>query len=151
MEYLLNKGAIIDDSSTTYGSPLHYACRSGRIQICKLLIDFGANVNLKVGHNQMTPLHLLIISNAPRSGANKIVKKLIEKGADVNAKYLADGSTCLHLAVRRNREELVRILAKNGALLNVQNFRGETPYEVALKLPKLPRFRITKLFYSIGH
>lgn len=48
IQMLLGRGHnpnLLDDSGYT---PLHYACRSGKLSSCKLLVEKGANVNAKV-------------------------------------------------------------------------------------------------------
>jgi len=59
---------------------LHFAVKEGEVEIVKLLIDGGANVNAK-GERGYTPLHMVVYE-----GKLEIAKFLIEKGADINAK-----------------------------------------------------------------
>ena len=61
-------------------TPLHYACKSGDLQIVQYLIEKGANVEAQnsIGNG---PLHL-----ASGYGKTNIVKYLISKGANKYAK-----------------------------------------------------------------
>ncbi|KAL3105879.1 hypothetical protein niasHT_026654 [Heterodera trifolii] len=43
--YLVKKGASTDRTNTKGISPLHYAAKIGFFEVCKLLLDSGANVN----------------------------------------------------------------------------------------------------------
>ena len=59
--------------------PLYHAVNNGNLEIVKLLVENGADVNVKNVVGQ-TPLH-----EAARCGYFEIVKYLIDKGADINA------------------------------------------------------------------
>ncbi|HPB59815.1 MAG TPA: tetratricopeptide repeat protein [Candidatus Saccharicenans sp.] len=72
---LLNKGANIDEWN--FGTPLIMAASSGQLEIAKLLIERGANLNM-IGQNGWTALGC-----AAAEGHSKIVDLLISKGADV--------------------------------------------------------------------
>ena len=73
-------------------TPLHYACKSGRLEIAKLLVEHKADITLRTAeanvydeHDGMTAIHF-----AASSGNVKLVKFLVSKGAKVNEKT-ADG------------------------------------------------------------
>jgi len=63
-----------DTSTTKSMAPLHQACELGHVQIARLLIDSGANVNIKNGEGQ-TPLHC-----ASQRGHFDIVELLLDAG-----------------------------------------------------------------------
>jgi hypothetical protein len=49
------------------------------------------------------------------------------------------GNTALHVAAQKRFEGVVRLLAENGARLDVKNQLGDTPLALALRpLPPLP-------------
>jgi ankyrin repeat protein len=81
-------------------TPLHVASRRNRIEIAKLLIDRGADVEAKV--DGWTPLHL-----ASRWNCIETAKLLLERGADVEAKDDC-GQTPLHLAQSDEMAELLK-------------------------------------------
>ena len=63
-------------------TPLHVAAHRGYIDIVKLLIDAGADVNAKEGnYSKSTPLHW-----AAKEGNLQVVKLLVESGAELNVK-----------------------------------------------------------------
>ena len=70
---------------------LQVAVQSQNIDLAKLLIDAGADVNVTM--DAVSVLHLAL-----RLGSRKLVKLLIDAGADVNAK-MDNGIYPLHLAV----------------------------------------------------
>lgn len=84
-------------------TPLHLAVEDGDLNLAKLCLDKGANVNaLKV--NMSTPLHL-----AATGGDLDIVKMLIEHDANIEAKNSAQ-ETPLHRAALFNRVDIVDYL-----------------------------------------
>jgi ankyrin repeat protein len=94
-------------------TPLLYATRAGHLELARLLIDHGANVELADG-NGVTPLINAIVNasiiRVNRSGTSdhlKIAQLLLDRGADVNA---ADwyGETPLWAAVDVRNLELGR-------------------------------------------
>jgi ankyrin repeat protein len=69
---------------------LHLAAGEGHLEIVKLLLEHGADVNAKTAYE--TALHL-----AAGEGHLEIVKLLLEHGADVNAKTAVRNMTyCWH-------------------------------------------------------
>lgn len=73
---LLDKGAKINEWN--FGTPLIMAASSGQLQIAKLLIERGADLNM-IGQNGWTALGC-----AAAEGHSDIVDLLISKGADVD-------------------------------------------------------------------
>lgn len=69
-------------------TPLHRACYNNNIELAKLLIQYGADVNA-VTDFKWTPLH-----SSCQWTNNKCVAMLLQYGADVNAR--TDGGWCLH-------------------------------------------------------
>ena len=106
---------------------LLYAARRGSGDICKILIDSGANVNVKDSGDN-TPLHC-----AARADVCKI---LIDSGADVNARN-SGGSTPLHRAAHYHGADVCKELIDAGANVNVKNSGGSTPLHNAACVGKL--------------
>ena len=94
---------MVTDQDREEQTPLHLAVEDGDINLAKLCLDKGANVNAhKV--NMSTPLHL-----AANGGDLDIVKMLIEHDANIEAKN-ASQETPLHRAAQFNRVEIVDYL-----------------------------------------
>ena len=106
---------------------LHAAAGRGREVIAELLIDNGANVNVKDAL-AATPLH-----EAANIGDNELVELLIAKGADVNANDIY-GSTPLHKAAHRGRKAAVTLFISKGADVNAINRESRTPLDLAEKV-----------------
>jgi len=106
VEMILKKGVDMKARSAQY-TFLHYAVLTGRVDIAKLLIANGAELNPK-GMDDTTPLHI-----AAESGNAELAILLIEKGADINA-VTRDGKTALIIARENGREDVVKILETAG-------------------------------------
>ncbi len=92
-------------------TPLHLAAQGYSVDICKLLIDKGADVNVKT-KDQWTPLHFAV-----RSGSFQVCEFLIRMGAGVNAQT-TDLLTPLQLTydcICWDRKEIIKLLIDSGA------------------------------------
>jgi ankyrin repeat protein len=107
VELLVNRGA--DVSARDYTNQQTALMCSDKIEITKILIDAGAQVNVVDSFVGWTPLF-----RAAMKGNNEIVKLLIAKGADVNAKT-PDGETALSTAQEHHLSDTVEILKAAGA------------------------------------
>lgn len=83
---LIAQGANINKMDDKGNTPLHLAAEAGNKKIFKLLLDFGAEVDLK---NKMglTPMHCLI-RNRTFSGAVHLASELINHGAILTPKTI---------------------------------------------------------------
>lgn len=95
---LISKGAFTDARSRNLDTPLDYATESGHLEIVKLLIDAGADVNL-TGENGWSPLHNA--ASISRKVAIDVVKVLLDAGANPAAKS-GDGQYPCDVAVNAN-------------------------------------------------
>ena len=94
-------------------TPLMFACQGGHLDIVKLLIEHGANVNTLDFDGDTALAH------AARKGENKIVKFLIDAGADVNVRNRYK-FTALDYAVRTLNLESQKHLLRAGAMRSVR-------------------------------
>jgi ankyrin repeat protein len=102
------------------------ASQYGQLEIVKLLIAKGVNVNDQIKYSQEERnLGMGFQQNDPPDGATalilaaqnghlEVLKLLIAKGADVNAKT-KDGKTALILALKNVRQIIKEPLLKAGA------------------------------------
>lgn len=123
---LLNKTSIIRGIKSIvknpFNEPLKLAIIKGNLDIVKLLIEKGANINVKYDLYN-TPLHIAMIN-----GNLEIVKLLIEKGADVNAKNETN-DTPLHIAMIKGNHDIVKLLIEKGADINIENTKLIKPLD----------------------
>ncbi|PGH07901.1 hypothetical protein AJ80_07941 [Polytolypa hystricis UAMH7299] len=125
---LIAGGADINYSPDTpahWSHPLHCAVDSSKEEIVKLLLDAGADVNVK-NANGDTPLH-----SAAGSSKEEIVRLLLDAGADIDD-MTKSGSTPLHSAVSACREDIVKLLLDAGANVDDMTKAGYTPLDYAV-------------------
>ena len=91
-----------------WNTALHWAVRGKYLDVVRVLIDAGADVEVK-NEDRLSPLHYASISEEDVNGKITIVKMLVKAGAGVRA---ADnqGDTCLTIAARTGHTETVRYL-----------------------------------------
>ncbi|KAH0562097.1 hypothetical protein GP486_003202 [Trichoglossum hirsutum] len=87
-------------------SPLSFAAYGAHLEIVKLLLDNGADVDHKA-NNEWTPLHLT--TQFLRDKTLDTIKMLAKSGADINARTDANG-TVLHIATQRGSTEIIQYL-----------------------------------------
>jgi ankyrin repeat protein len=122
---LIVLGANLDwqDEDDYNSTPLHVAASWGEVEITRMLIDAGANVNLQDKWGK-TSLHW-----AAFYGQVEIVRMLIGAGANVNLQTNG-GWTPLHWAARRGEVEIARMLIDAGARKDIPNEDGNLPYDL---------------------
>jgi len=104
---------------------LHYAAKVGNLDVMRLLLGKGIDVNVKQ-NDGTTPLHLASLYNID----SNVVKFLLDNGADVNAK--SDyGTTPLHSVANRDSFEAVKLFLENGADSNAKDNHGYTSLHYA--------------------
>lgn len=135
---LLKHGAWIDVLDRFDVAPLHYAVENECLQMVNLLISHGANVNVT---NCLNPRMLLY----PDRFRSECVKIMLKDKTGLDSKKNRD--TALHLACERNNEEIVRVLLRNRAKVNVVGSLNQTPLHCAVMRGNL---RIVKLLIRCG-
>lgn len=95
----------------------------GNKVISKMLIDAGANINIKNNYG-VTPL-----MEAVEKGNKEIVKTLIENGADVNKKDNKGFTVLFYFLVANEiNKEIFQILIAAGININIENNYGQTAF-----------------------
>ena len=103
---------------------LNVAVRYGDVDLVKLLLDRGAEVNMKSYGD--APLHSAIEFESAYDPIVKL-KLLLDYGSDPNVKNMY-GDTPLHQATNPDtNDEFIKILLENGADPNVKDKFGRTP------------------------
>ena len=127
-ETLLDAGSNINHQDAQGLTPLHNATYHNNGKLVTLLLQRGANPNLK-SKNQETPLDFAIDSHHL-----ELVRLLLVDGkADANVKG-ENGWTALHGAASSNRKttiEMVELLLSSGANAGAKTDSGQYPDEVA--------------------
>ena len=122
---LENKVKIKDELLIAIKSPIV----ESRINIMKLLIENGANINY-TDENGFNPLNIAI-----ESGDMELTKFLITNGANVNS-LMQDGVSLIGYAIAQNNMDLLQILIENGANVNYTggDSWANTPLQTASRL-----------------
>jgi ankyrin repeat protein len=98
----------IDAKNAEEQTALHLAAEYGKLEIVKLLVKKGANINAQDDYG-LTPLYSALLEKHPG-----VARFLIKQGANVQAQT-KDGNTALHVAVQNNYLGISKILIEKGA------------------------------------
>ena len=115
---------LIDGGENVNSGALHLAAESGHRDLVRLLIANGADVNDRDQFG-VTPLALAVLGYH-----TAIVRELIENGADVKAKSTLDRSP-LHCAVAQGYEGMAKLLISSGADIGTVDKDGKSPLQLA--------------------
>jgi ankyrin repeat protein len=111
-------------------SPLHLASQEGHLEVVRLLLTRGANLNVKT-EDWHTPLFL-----ASNNGRLEVVQILLENGADLDGSDLLK-KTPLHGASENGHFEVILSLLDRGANVNAKDAHFWTPLHTASKTGNL--------------
>ena len=121
---LIDKGADVNKKNQFGTTPLEYACKTGNLEVAKLLIEHGAKINEKIEHNKTVLIDALVENND-----YELVKYLLQQGADVNAKDDEGIPTLFYIypsgqSVFNTRLNLIKLLEKYHADINQTDRNG---------------------------
>lgn len=132
-------------------TPLHYAALQGNVEIAKILLENGADVNVADkdtdpetalafrGNEGKAPLHYAV-----ENGHVEVARLLLQKGANVNLKD-EDGCTPLYEAVFKGDVIIAKFLLENGADIEAKDNRGRTPLGISRSNEVRNRLKTTVL------
>ncbi|XP_017293203.1 ankyrin repeat domain-containing protein 6b isoform X2 [Kryptolebias marmoratus] len=120
---LINKGAKV--AVTKYGrSPLHLAAYKGHIEVVRILLKAGCNLDIQ-DDGEQTALH-----RAAVVGHSKIISALIQDGCALDRQD-KDGNTALHEVSWHGYSQCVQLLVKARANIHAKNKAGNTALHLA--------------------
>jgi hypothetical protein len=121
VQRLLDKGSNINYRNRYGYTPIILAARSGLVDIVKLLIDHGADINQKASIEytigEPSEIQTPLIAAAMEKRIKVIDLLLAQKSIDVNASTDA-GLTALHFSNQNGDNDSFQLLLKHGASLN---------------------------------
>jgi ankyrin repeat protein len=126
--FLAIPGTEVDMTNPANETALMYAALHGNLEIARLLLEKGAQVN----RTGWTPLHY-----AATGGSEAMVDLLLEHHAYIDAES-PNRSTPLMLAVRQKREPVARRLVDAGADPTVRNQAGLSAADYAARSDNEP-------------
>lgn len=100
---LLSRGAEVNHQTNTGRTPIFNAAIKGNTEICKLLIDAGADVNAEEKLTGTSPL-----SQAVLNGHKDTVELLLTNNADHTVTI--EGKSMLDLAMKHNYSDIIAML-----------------------------------------
>lgn len=125
VRHLLDAGVDVNATDNSGNTPLSIAVQEDDDEIFFLLLDHGADIELK-GYS--TPL-----ISATMNGHVARIEKLLDAGADVNGKN-GDGHTALLSAFRiplHPNLDAIRLLLDRGAVGDIEDHDGNLPLALA--------------------
>jgi hypothetical protein len=129
LAHFLQAGGSPDDVDGTGQPPLCIAVANGSIEIVKVLLEAGANVDATTRDAGETALHIAIKNNR-----SEIIDILLESGPELEAHTTESHETPLHYAASKSGSLATIVsLLKLGAKYDTLNSGGQSPAEAALK------------------
>ena len=101
-------------------SPLYGAAYKGHLDTVKLLVENGADMDVRM-YRGFTPLMGALIN-----GQYNVVKYLVSKNASVNAADCRGETPLMYAASTPSGKEIVELLISKGADVNARNDEGES-------------------------
>ena len=119
MQMLIDKGLPLDVVNMEGMTPLHYACRTGTLQVVEMILGAGVKVDAKARRCGSTPLMMLLKFGAWRTCDSpgetfKIMQALVAHGASVHTKD-ASGHQVIHYAMLTYDSTVINALLDLGA------------------------------------
>ncbi|MCL2144046.1 MAG: ankyrin repeat domain-containing protein [Endomicrobia bacterium] len=124
IDILVKAGSNIEEKDKYGYTPLMLALKNNYAHpdIAIALIKYKADVNAALPENSSAPL--LISLGESIETKPKVIQALIDYGADVNAKNI-EGITPLMYAAKYSSEEVIKILLKAGADMDIKDKNGK--------------------------
>ena len=127
IKFLLSRGASTDSI------PLVAAATANCTDIVKLLLDYGAEVDVEVDCTALTAAAARgitrttnALASAAENGAASTVELLLDYGSDIN--YGWPGFTALYRAAWCDQKDIFQILMRRGALVRMKDGSAQPAY-----------------------
>jgi len=121
---MIESGTYVVDQMDSAGyTPIHYAARSGHLDVVQYLVEQEADVDFVTRAGKATALH-----RACTTGKLPVVEYLLSRKADVTLQD-SDGKTALHRALENGHEDIAELLLKiHPGLKDIPDNKGAMPH-----------------------
>lgn len=136
VKFMIKRGANVNSLCPHHGSPLHQACRAGRLDIIKFLVEHGANVNATEDFLG-TPLQALFLAQSPIDALEyeNMVHYLLSGHESVHAEVTVKagiwGYAINSAALGSLPPVISLVLDQENAMVNVKDDMGRMPIHLA--------------------
>lgn len=129
IQHEVEEGICVNHVDPQGKTALHHAVCNNQLEVCKLLIMNGADVNISDTSNGQTPIFLA----AHKAVDSTILELLLSNGACVN-KISSLNKTLLHEFIQMYDENKLQMLLQAGVedSINIKDIVGNTPIFYAL-------------------
>ncbi|XP_044746875.1 rabankyrin-5-like [Coccinella septempunctata] len=128
VDLLMQQDGIEVNRSNIHGTtPLHGASMNGDVEIVRLLIMKGADLDCR-NLEGMTPLHF-----ACKHGHEAVVDLLIEHGVSIHAETSIRQWLPLHMAAESGNENIMIKLIRKGSQINATTSKGANCLHIAVR------------------
>ncbi|GLG98374.1 Poly [ADP-ribose] polymerase tankyrase, partial [Gryllus bimaculatus] len=124
---ILQYNANIEQKDAKGRTPLHLAIKYRHPDLITLFLDYGANP-LELDNDQQEPLNYVLMSDICVNG---LEERLLNVGANPN-RIDIHGMSPLHHAMRQRQIEVVRLMLKHNAKVNLKDSEGCTALHYAM-------------------
>ena len=131
LKLLIKKKCNVNDREKAGFTPIIHACRTGRYENVKILLENGADPMLKPRPGQCMSIHFACMKETENN--LKIVKLLLSKKPELINMNGSGKKSPLHFAVIYNCPKIVEYLVKNGAKINQTDKYSRTPLLLSCK------------------
>nr|XP_023399712.1 E3 ubiquitin-protein ligase MIB1 isoform X1 [Loxodonta africana] len=126
---------IVDEKKDDGYTALHLAALNNHVEVAELLVHQSSCIGLTTGISQQ--------------GFPRIAATVREGNANLDIQNV-NQQTALHLAVERQHTQIVRLLVRAGAKLDIQDKDGDTPLHEALRHHTLSQLRQLQDMQDVG-
>lgn len=120
--------AMIDVLTLKKQTPLHLAAASGQMEVCKLLLELGANIDATDELGQK-PIHA-----AAQNNYSEVVQLFLQQHPNLVMATTKDGNTCAHIAAIQGSVKVIEELMKfdrTGVISARNKLNESTPLQLA--------------------